>query len=192
MLIISIITALEYCKERSSRQTGGLTSAKYTASARWRGKFLALDNLNLWFHAPEHRTASMEEDRAQVDLGVAVDVEEQIEEAAAAQRLPKKRFVGRRQAAEAALKNESNGSVEESGAIQSTFLQILHRIILTGDSFKAQTSSSNPQSGPSRDIERPRHQRGHRAPAPELLLRNPQNHTPNSNEWVEEDCSADA
>tara|TARA_R110002060_G_scaffold12449_4_gene17794 strand:+ start:323 stop:727 length:405 start_codon:yes stop_codon:yes gene_type:complete len=134
----------------------------------------------------------MEEDRAQVDLGVAVDVEEQIEEAAAAQRLPKKRFVGRRQAAEAALKNESNGSVEESGAIQSTFLQILHRIILTGDSFKAQTSSSNPQSGPSRDIERPRHQRGHRAPAPELLLRNPQNHTPNSNEWVEEDCSADA
>ncbi|KAG4422795.1 Diphthamide biosynthesis protein 1 [Cadophora malorum] len=60
----------------------------------------------------------MEEDRAQVDLGVAVDVEEQIEEAAAAQRLPKKRFVGRRQAAEAALKNESNGSVEESGAIQ--------------------------------------------------------------------------
>merc|ERR1711939_293254 len=68
--------------------------------------------------APEHRTASMEEDRAQVDLGVAVDVEEQIEEAAAAQRLPKKRFVGRRQAAEAALKNESNGSVEESGAIQ--------------------------------------------------------------------------
>ena len=93
MLIISIITALEYCKERSSRQTGGLTSAKYTASARWRGKFLALDNLNLWFHAPEHRTASMEEDRAQVDLGVAVDVEEQIEEAAAAQRLPKKRFV---------------------------------------------------------------------------------------------------
>lgn len=192
MLIISIITALEYCKERSSRQTGGLTSAKYTASARWRGKFLDLDNLNLWFHAPEHRTASMEEDRAQVDLGVAVDVEEQIEEAAAAQRLPKKRFVGRRQAAEAALKNELNGSVEESGAIQSTFLQILHRIILTGDSFKAQTSSSNPQSGPSRDIERPRHQRGHRAPAPELLLRNPQNHTPNSNEWVEEDCSADA
>lgn len=192
MLIISIITALEYCKERSSRQTGGLTSAKYTASARWRGKFLDLDNLNLWFHAPEHRTASMEEDRAQVDLGVAVDVEEQIEEAAAAQRLPKKRFVGRRQAAEAALKNESNGSVEESGAIQSTFLQILHRIILTGDSFKAQTSSSNPQSGPSRIIERPRHQRGHRAPAPELLLRNPQNHTPNSNEWVEEDCSADA
>ncbi|KAH6682563.1 putative diphthamide synthesis protein-domain-containing protein [Halenospora varia] len=59
----------------------------------------------------------MEEDRAQVDLGVAVDVEERLEEAAA-QRLPKKRFVGRRQAAEAAAKNGTNESVEESGAIQ--------------------------------------------------------------------------
>ena len=83
-----------------------------------------LSNLNIWFYVAEHKTVNMEEDRAQVDLGVAVDVEEQIEEAAAAQRLPKKRFVGRRQAAEAALKNESNGSVEESGAIQSTFWQI--------------------------------------------------------------------
>ncbi|RDL40286.1 Uncharacterized protein BP5553_00265 [Venustampulla echinocandica] len=59
----------------------------------------------------------MEEDRAQVDLGAAVDVEEKLDEAAA-QRQPKKRFVGRRQAAEAASKNGPNSSVEDSGAIQ--------------------------------------------------------------------------
>lgn len=58
----------------------------------------------------------MEEDRAQTDLGVAVDVEERLEEEA--QRQPKKRFVGRKQAAEAALRNGTNASVEDSGAIQ--------------------------------------------------------------------------
>lgn len=62
----------------------------------------------------------MEEDRAQVDLGVAVDVEERLEEAAVQQRQPKKRFVGRRQAAEAALKNGPTSSVEDSGAIQGS------------------------------------------------------------------------
>lgn len=58
----------------------------------------------------------MEEDRAQVDLGVAVDIEEKLEETAA-KRQPKKRFVGRRQAAEAASKNGSV-EVEDSGAVQ--------------------------------------------------------------------------
>jgi hypothetical protein len=57
----------------------------------------------------------MEDDRAQVDLGVAVDVEERLEEAAA-QRQPKKRFVGRRAAA-AASRSETNGNVEHNGAI---------------------------------------------------------------------------
>jgi hypothetical protein len=58
----------------------------------------------------------MEDDRAQVDLGVAVDVEERLEEAAA-QRQPKKRFVGRK-AAEAASRIGANGNVEDSGAIE--------------------------------------------------------------------------
>ena len=57
----------------------------------------------------------MEEDRARVDLGVAVDVEECLEETAPRQ--PKKRFVGRRQAAEAASKNGPT-AIEDSGAIQ--------------------------------------------------------------------------
>lgn len=58
----------------------------------------------------------MEDDRAQVDLGVAADIEERQEEAA--QRQPKKRFVGRRQAVEAAARNGANSSVEETGAVQ--------------------------------------------------------------------------
>jgi len=69
---------------------------------------------------PQHQHAEMEEDRAEVDLGVAMDVEERLEEAAA-QRQPKKRFVGRKQAAEAALRSGANESVEDSGAIQSRF-----------------------------------------------------------------------
>jgi hypothetical protein len=60
----------------------------------------------------------MEEDRAQVDLGIAADIEERQEEATA-QRQPKKRFVGRRQAAEAAFRNGGSTSVEESGAVTS-------------------------------------------------------------------------
>jgi hypothetical protein len=59
----------------------------------------------------------MEDDRAQVDLGVAVDMEERQEESAAL-RQPKKRFVGRRQAAEAGTKDSRNGNTESSGTIQ--------------------------------------------------------------------------
>ena len=62
----------------------------------------------------------MEDDRAEVDLGIAVDVEEILEEAAE-QRQPKKRFVGRRQATEAASRSSAG---EESSAIQGTSLSI--------------------------------------------------------------------
>ncbi|CAL3972047.1 unnamed protein product [Diplocarpon coronariae] len=58
----------------------------------------------------------MEEDRAGANLGVAVDLDEQIKEAITVQRQPKKRFVGRRHAAEAASKNAD--PVETSGTIQ--------------------------------------------------------------------------
>jgi len=65
----------------------------------------------------QHQQHAMEDDRAQVDLGVAVDIEARLEEAAA-QRQPKKRFVGRR-AAEAASSSGSNGNVNHNGAIES-------------------------------------------------------------------------
>ncbi|KAF4907442.1 2-(3-amino-3-carboxypropyl)histidine synthase subunit 1 [Colletotrichum viniferum] len=70
----------------------------------------------------------MEEDRAQTDLGIAADIEaSHREEAAAAAepalKQPKKRFVGRRTAAEAAVKNGgSNGSIEDSKSIQGANL----------------------------------------------------------------------
>jgi hypothetical protein len=66
-----------------------------------------------------HAHSNMEDDRAQVDLGIAADIEERQE--AAVQRQPKKRFVGRRQAAEAASRNGANTSVEDNGAIQSIY-----------------------------------------------------------------------
>jgi hypothetical protein len=62
----------------------------------------------------------MEDDRAQVDLGVAVDTEERQEESATL-RQPKKRFVGRRQAAEAGTKEGRNGNNESNGAIQRQY-----------------------------------------------------------------------
>jgi hypothetical protein len=60
----------------------------------------------------------MEDDRVQVDLGIAAEIEEkQIHENAVKQ--PKKRFVGRRAAAEAAKSSPgTTTSIEDSGAIQ--------------------------------------------------------------------------
>jgi hypothetical protein len=64
----------------------------------------------------EQHQHEMEEDRAQVDLGIAVDVEERLEESAI-QRQPKKRFVGRR-AADAASSSSQNDNIEHNGAIE--------------------------------------------------------------------------
>ncbi|RSL71675.1 2-(3-amino-3-carboxypropyl)histidine synthase subunit 1 [Fusarium sp. AF-6] len=78
----------------------------------------------------------MEEDRRQTDLGTAADIEEaqlaqaspspaEIETTPATQngatplKQPKKRFVGRRAAAEAAAKNGGAGASGESGAVQT-------------------------------------------------------------------------
>ncbi len=74
-----------------------------------------LDIINF---ARDTHDAVMESDRDEVDLGLAVDVEEKLAEAAVL-RQPKKRFVGRRQAEEKAAKENVNGSsIEDSGAIQ--------------------------------------------------------------------------
>ncbi|KAL2020127.1 hypothetical protein VTK56DRAFT_8732 [Thermocarpiscus australiensis] len=59
----------------------------------------------------------MEEDRALVDLGIAADIEES-QSAQNPVKQPKKRFVGRRAAAEAAKSSSGNASIEDSGAIQ--------------------------------------------------------------------------
>jgi 2-(3-amino-3-carboxypropyl)histidine synthase len=61
----------------------------------------------------------MEEDRVQVDLGIAAEIEEkEIQENALKQ--PKKRFIGRRAAAESAKSSSATPSIEDSGAIKGT------------------------------------------------------------------------
>lgn len=59
----------------------------------------------------------MEDDRAQVDLGIAADIEEAHAAAEPVQKQPKKRFIGRR-TADASARNTGNTSIEDSGAIQ--------------------------------------------------------------------------
>lgn len=66
----------------------------------------------------------MEEDRAEGNLGIAADLELQVEEVVV-QRQPKKRFVGRRQAAENALNGPDASSIEDSGAIQGLLRTLL-------------------------------------------------------------------
>ena len=60
----------------------------------------------------------MEADRAQADLGKAVE-SELIADDKQQQKQPKKRFIGRKEAAERAEKSgDINGTIEDSGAIQ--------------------------------------------------------------------------
>lgn len=60
----------------------------------------------------------MEKDRAQADLGEALDAEFEAEKQEK-QKQPKKRFIGRKEASERAEKrNDTNGTIEDSGAIQ--------------------------------------------------------------------------
>ena len=60
----------------------------------------------------------MESDRAQVDIGEAVDVEAIAEEKQQV-RQPKRRFIGRKEAAERAQRSEvPNKSIEDSSAVQ--------------------------------------------------------------------------
>lgn len=91
--------------------------------------------LFLWYN---QILTNMEEDRRQTDLGTAADIEEaqlaqaspspaETEATPATQngatplKQPKKRFVGRRAAAEAAAKNGGSGASGESGAVQSMY-----------------------------------------------------------------------
>lgn len=61
----------------------------------------------------------MEDDRALVDLGIATEIEE-TQAAQNAMKQPKRRFVGRRAAAEASKSASANTLIEDSGAIQGT------------------------------------------------------------------------
>jgi hypothetical protein len=69
-------------------------------------------------HLQALKSLAMEEDRAEGNLGIAADIELLQAEESVVQRQPKKRFIGRRQAAENALKGPDSPSIEDSGAIQ--------------------------------------------------------------------------
>ncbi len=63
----------------------------------------------------------MEYDRAEVDIGEAVDVEAVMEDRQQARR-PQKRFVGRKEAADRAQRaGEPSGTMEDIGTVQSQY-----------------------------------------------------------------------
>lgn len=123
----------------------------------------------------------MEEDRAQTDLGIAADIEEAQNQAAYASptqqidaeqtppgdenvvKQPKKRFVGRRAASEAATKNASAGTEGGSGAVQRESVLLfkgIHLIRLISLTLsrrgEAKETSSSTQSGPQGDSRGPK------------------------------------
>lgn len=119
----------------------------------------------------------MEEDRAQVDLGIAVDVEEQIEEAAAAQRQPKKRFVGRKQATEAALKNEQTKAVRESGAIQGKIARYTWMMDARNTELSQYQSQEEPLEPSTRSLPRSSTTQTSMPPSPSFLRTTPSRFT---------------
>ena len=67
----------------------------------------------------------MEDDRAKADLGEAVDAELQAEGHTATKQ-PRRRFMGRKAAADRAVQNEGDiTSIESSGAIQGTYTSVV-------------------------------------------------------------------
>lgn len=69
----------------------------------------------------------MEDDRAQVDLGIAADIEEAHgSQQAAAIRQPKKRFVGRRTADATARSGNNDTSGGGTGTVQGNVPNVAH------------------------------------------------------------------
>ena len=79
-------------------------------------------------------TPDMEQDRQQADISTS----ELDGETIAATKQPKKRFIGRRAAAEkAAAKGDTNGGIEDSGAIQGSHLLLTLHLVYTDTSYQS-------------------------------------------------------
>jgi hypothetical protein len=79
-------------------------------------------------------TSNMEQDRQQADISTP----ELDGEAIAATKQPKKRFIGRRAAAEkAAAKGDTNGGIEDSGAIQGLHPLPTFHLVYTDTSYQS-------------------------------------------------------
>jgi len=84
----------------------------------------------------------MEQDREEVDLGIAADIVKSQAEKAPKQ--PKKRFVGRRQAAEAASRNGADALQESSKEIQGLASNLTNEnLILTAISVIIEAHTAN-------------------------------------------------
>ena len=120
----------------------------------------------------------MEEERAQADLGEAVDAELSAENPQR-QNQPRKRFIGRKEAAERAEKRGNpNSTIEDTGAIQGmerVSSSTNRSLTLLSCPTKEDGSSAQPSS--SRNPPRFRDQRCHIASPSKLLLRNTQDNT---------------
>ena len=101
----------------------------------------------------------MEEDRAQADLGEAVDAEIGSEKREK-QKQPRKRFIGRKEAAERGEKSgDTNGTIEDSGNIQSTQRgRTSSSKMLTFLSCATKKDGQSAQPGSFRDPQRSRNQ----------------------------------
>ena len=121
----------------------------------------------------------MEGDRAQADLGEAVNAELDAEKQEK-QRQPKKRFIGRKEAAERAEKRaDTDATIEDSRALQGMQLPWKSAdVVLTSCSCTIKKDCKSAQPYSSRGSQRSRNQRCHISSAPELLLRNTQDNTP--------------
>lgn len=131
----------------------------------------------------------MENDRAETNLGVADIQAEEVSQP----RQPKKRFVGRRQAAENAAKNGASLGIEDSGAIQGMKSLRIYRS-KTDPVHSRSTTKNRKNFEPSapRNIERRSYQRCYRFIAIQLFLRNSQDHPSNPHEWLQESRPSNA
>ena len=92
--------------------------------SRFHGHYPEIKNVNQDDSGPRDISypllQKMEEDRTQADLGEAVDAEIRAENREK-QKQPRKRFIGRKEAAERGeKKGNTSGTIEDSGNIQST------------------------------------------------------------------------
>jgi hypothetical protein len=115
----------------------------------------------------------MEDDRAATNLGP--EVEDGIsEEPAAAQKHPKRRFVGRKTAEKAGEQQaDPNANIEDSGAIQGVRRMDGFCIRTAANTCRSRAASpycSRPERTARGDTRRPRDQRCDRSPATQLQL----------------------
>ena len=138
----------------------------------------------------------MEEDRAMADLGPDVNPTAELNaDAEPVPKAPKRRFIGRKAAdAIAAAKAEaSNGTIEDSGAVQGDVC-LLHTTLAATDvnSGASTTGSSCVEQCSGRHTARQGYQRSHCVITEELQLRDPQDDSPDTIVWGEEDCPPNA